>query len=136
MATVERRLTTYACLLATSFCFQGCAIHHYDARTGTEHVWGFGHMKMKVTAPSEGVQAVVRCNETFGVAGGWVSDHPSILVGWDKQARMDIIDPDTSIRLEWPDGSLFNVRIGTNFPPQFPVSGINQPSSNQTEDFP
>ena len=22
----------------------GCALHYFDSKTGTEHVWGFGHM--------------------------------------------------------------------------------------------
>lgn len=26
-----------------------CAVHYFDPHTGTEHLWGVGHLKMKVT---------------------------------------------------------------------------------------
>ena len=48
----------------------GCAIHYFDSETGTEHIWGFGHMQMKVSASNEGVRAIVRGTETVGVAIG------------------------------------------------------------------
>ena len=31
----------------------GCAVHYFDAQTGTEHLWGFGHLKM-LEPPKEG----------------------------------------------------------------------------------
>ncbi len=37
----------------------GCAVHYYDPKTGAEHIWGVGHLVMKVSAPNEGVRAVV-----------------------------------------------------------------------------
>ena len=45
----------FCCWLGVaSVVSSGCAIKHYDASTGTEHLWGFGHLKMKA-APSAGI---------------------------------------------------------------------------------
>ena len=48
----------------------GCAIRYFDEGFGVEHVWGFGHMAMRVTPPSEGLLAVVRSTDVFGIGVG------------------------------------------------------------------
>ncbi len=55
-------------LLASCLC--GCGIHHYDAKTGVEHLWGFGHLRMRVHPPTNGVQAVITGNQLVGVRVG------------------------------------------------------------------
>ncbi|MGH7773247.1 MAG: hypothetical protein ACREQA_13555 [Candidatus Binatia bacterium] len=37
---------TFICLFPTVLA--GCAVHYLDPDTGAEHVWGFGHLVMKV----------------------------------------------------------------------------------------
>jgi hypothetical protein len=37
------------------FVCSGCAVHYYSASTGTEHLWGFGHLKMRAV-PQRGGQ--------------------------------------------------------------------------------
>src|SRR5437016_1141914 len=34
-------------LLTALTLLSGCGIHYYDAKTGTEHFWGCGHLKAK-----------------------------------------------------------------------------------------
>lgn len=94
----------------------GCAIHYFDQKTGTEHLWGIGHMKVKVSQPSEGLQAVVRGVDVIGVGGGRVADEGYLALGWQSQQRMDILNEDTSIRLEWCGSDFANVRVGSEFP--------------------
>ena len=94
----------------------GCAIHYFDSETGTEHIWGFGHMQMKVSASNEGVRAIVRGTETVGVAIGVGEDESYALLGWQKLSNLYIVDSDTAVRLEWPSSDLFEVRVGTEFP--------------------
>ena len=93
----------------------GCAVHYYDTKSGTEHLWGFGHLKMKVTPQSEGVQAVVKGVETLGfnLAAGKEDYH--IGVGWDYRRRIDI-SSNAAVRIEWPTGDFFNVRVGAKPP--------------------
>ena len=55
-----RAATQVCALILCAVLPSGCAIHYFDAETGTEHLWGFGHLKMKVGELREGLQAVVR----------------------------------------------------------------------------
>jgi hypothetical protein len=32
------------------FVCSGCAVHYYSASTGTEHLWGFGHLKTRAVS--------------------------------------------------------------------------------------
>jgi len=100
----------------------GCALHYYDQKSGVEHLWGIGHMKMAVQPPSEGVQAVVQATQTFGVGVGFGAADYTILAGWNNHRSLRVAD-NTAVRIEWPEGSFFNVRVGTNIPPR---PGIDQ----------
>ena len=102
----------------------GCAVHYFDKKTGTEHLWGFGHMKMKIAPQNEGVQAVVKGTETLGfnLAAGQEDYH--IGLGWDYR-RQIVVSSNASVRLEWPTGDFFNVRAGS-IPPFLTNSSPNK----------
>ena len=102
-------------LLGTT-AFPGCAIHYYNTRTGVEHLIGIGHMKMKVTPPTEDVVAVVGGTETLGIGAGTTTGSTEVSLGWNRTTRLSIVDQDASLRLEWPTASFFNVRVGTRPP--------------------
>jgi hypothetical protein len=36
-----------------------CAVYYRDRNSGAEHIWGFGHLSMKVVPPDQGKQAIV-----------------------------------------------------------------------------
>jgi len=103
-------LASFLCA-ALSVC-SGCSVHYYEKQSGTEHLWGFGHMKMKIEPPNEGVQAVVKGTETLGfnLAAGQEDYH--IGFGWDYRRRI-LISSNAAVRLEWPNGDFFKVRVGT-----------------------
>jgi hypothetical protein len=107
----------------------GCAVHYFDTKSGTEHLWGFGHMKMKVVPPNEGVQAVVKGTETLGfnLAAGQEDYH--IGLGWDYRRRI-VVSSNAAVRLEWPNGDFFNVRVGT-IPPFATNSSPNNAKTNK-----
>ncbi len=98
--------------MLASAALTGCALHYYDTRSGTEHVWGVGHMKMKVSPPNEGVQAVVKGTETLGLSLAAGQEDYHIDLGWDYRRRI-VVASNAMVRLEWPNGDFFNVRAGT-----------------------
>jgi len=93
----------------------GCAFHHYDKATNTEHIWGFGHMKMKVEPCNEGLQAIVRGTDVMGISLGVGERQNYLTVGWHRTQRLDVIAESTAVRYEWPDSDFANVRIGSKF---------------------
>ena len=101
---------------------QGCAVHYYDPVSGEEHVWGIGHMVMKVAVPQDGHRAIVRGIELVGLSVGIGEGGGQVTAGWERRERIDGFSPDTAIRLEWPDGNLCNVRLGSEWPQAFQES--------------
>jgi hypothetical protein len=90
----------------------GCALHYYDTRSGTEHVWGLAHMRMKSAPVDDGVGAVVTGIETHGLSLGLGRHESHVTAGWDNRRRI-VMGSNASVRLEWPNSSFFNVRVGT-----------------------
>ncbi len=110
------------CMLLTV----GCAVHYYEEDTGIEHIWGIGHMKMKAAKPNEGLQAVVHGADFAGASIGKADKHGYFTIGWQRLEFIDIVKESTSIRLEWPDNTLANVRVGSKFP-------LDTPNTKGTE---
>jgi hypothetical protein len=73
-------------------------------------------MKMKSTKPNEGLQTVVHGTDVLGVSVGKADKHRYFTAGWHRLKFIDVLAESTSIRLEWPDSSFFNVRVGSEFP--------------------
>jgi hypothetical protein len=101
--------------IAVSF-HAGCAIHYYDESTGTEHILGLGHMKMKIAAPNEGLQACVQGTDVLGFSVGKAYRQLYLTVGKHSLQRLDVVAESTAVRLEWPDADYVNVRVGSAFP--------------------
>ncbi len=87
-------------------------MHWYDERTGTEHLWGVGHLAVKVSeTDGYGVRAVVRQSTVLGAgagvheSGGWAA------LGAHRDRRMRIGD-DTSVWIGWAGSSPFRARVG------------------------
>jgi|WetSurMetagenome_2_1015567.scaffolds.fasta_scaffold145823_2 hypothetical protein len=99
----------------------GCAVQYYNPVTQIDHLWGFGHLKMKVAPPSEGVQATVKGAAVLGVSVKIAADDTHLAVGWDKTSQMLVMSEGASVRLEWPKNDLFSVRVGSR-PPFLPAS--------------
>ena len=83
-------------------------------------------MKMKAALPSEGVQAVVKGTEMLGLDIGAGQDDYRVAAGWSYR-RQIVIGSNPSVRLEWPDGDFFNVRVGA-----LPPFATNSTSPKQT----
>lgn len=120
----------------------GCAIHYHDAKTGTEHVWGLAHVKMRVAliegppglpaapAPPPAVATQV---DTFGLGLHFGNGAPGadsgLSLGWDRRTRL-LAPDDTALSLEWPTSRLFDVRVGSAppFPADAPAAAPASPT--------
>lgn len=115
------------CILFLFTLVSGCAIHYYDPETGTEHLWGIGHMRMKVGEANEGARAIVAGTDTLGMAAGSAAYDRYIALGWQRLSRLQVVGEDTTVRLEWPTSDLFSVRAGRQLPPYLhPDAGQKQ----------
>lgn len=103
-----RILTTAIICVAGS----GCAIHWYDQKNGTEHIWGFGHLAVKVSeCDKDGVRAVVRESSLVGVGMGVHESGGYAAIGYHADRRMHIQN-DTNFWIGWMGHSLFRTRVG------------------------
>ncbi len=98
-------------------CTVGCALHYYDPDTGTEHVWGVGHIKMRIHSETNALQAVSSQVSTVGIGVGAGKEDYYLVGGYNKRGSLSVYD-DTVLSLQWPTNELdlFRVRVGTNFP--------------------
>ena len=103
-------------LIVLAGFFSGCAVHYFDKNTGTEHLWGFGHMKMKVAPEEESLQAIVRGTDVIGLSTGSADKQAYLTLGWHRLQRLDIVTESTAVRLEWPNSDFVNIRVGSSFP--------------------
>lgn len=83
------------------------------------HLIGLGHMEMKVPGAKDGRQAVIYGTETIGLTVGKTAAGHHLSAGWYKQEQLDIIDENTSIRLESPESSFFSIEIDSEPPNTF-----------------
>jgi hypothetical protein len=119
-------------VLALTLC-SGCAVHYFNRDTQTEHLWGFGHLKMRAAPqPAFGTSATntsiafVTSVRTLGLNLGIGEDFSGVAAGWDARSRVVIRAPDACFSLVWPTNAVhwpgglqnfFTVRVGTNLPP-------------------
>ncbi len=116
MASRWRSPAQVVAAIAVAWLCSGCAVHWYDQETGTEHIFGFGHMKMKVAPPNEGLQAIVRGTDVLGASVGSADNQAYLTLGWHRCQRLDAIAENTAIRMEWPNSNFASVRVGSEFP--------------------
>lgn len=130
---IRLRPTTATLGLLGLSVLSGCGIHYYDAKTGTEHLWGFGHLRMRVQPPDEGVQAVVKGYSIAGAKVGGSQEDYGISVGYDSRRIILITATNAAFGLEWPTASFFNVRVGGTNPPFLsrPIAGMTENHHHQ-----
>lgn len=92
----------------------GCAIYYRDRATGAEHIWGFGHLSMKVAAPYQEKQAVIQRSTLTGVAAGIDNGSFGVSLGFDQREHILVYDQNTLITIQRPPSNdFFHFRIGS-----------------------
>ena len=107
------RQTSVAIVVLYATCIAGCAVTYYDEESSTMHMFGFGHMKMRV--PDESNQTVYHEVNDYGVSIGTSRVGGHVNLGHYSETVLDIAD-DQSLCFEWPRSDLFTVRVGRDFP--------------------
>jgi hypothetical protein len=126
----------------------GCALHYYDRNSGTEHLWGFGHMKMRAVPQygdgmpfTNAVVAFVTGVRTAGLNLGVGSEFSGVAAGWDSRSRIIIRSEDSEFYLLWPTNTVrlpqdlkdvFTVRVGTDCPFTNGIVGVPIPGTNHS----
>src|ERR1700680_3134687 len=87
------------CALILLLCLSssGCAFEYFDARNGIEHVWGFGHIAMKVGKPNEGLKAVGHRTDSAGLSIGKTQEGYHLGLGWSSYQEIDVVDQNTRL---------------------------------------
>jgi hypothetical protein len=117
--------------LALLVALPGCAIAYRDSDTGTMHLWGIGHLKMR-TEMNDGKKALIQGFATCGLStGGWF-DSTFLTLGWNRQQVVEIVDDNTVVTIAGPCTDLMTVSIGGEPPIAMSVGG--EPCEAKTED--
>lgn len=108
-------ICAFSLLVTTS----GCAVHYYDAKTGTAHLWGIGHMKMRVVPAVDDsrVQAVAVGIQTIGLRLDANQHTSGINLGYDNSSFVYVVASDTSLRLDEVKNDPFTLQLGVQPPP-------------------
>lgn len=93
----------------------GCAVLYFDAKTGTQHVVGFGHMKMRINPSRENVRATIFGIETIGISVGSSPGGRHASLGWQSLHSVEVMN-NSAVRLEWITNDPFTISVGSYFP--------------------
>jgi hypothetical protein len=114
MRCVMRRGFGAALLLVSAWWTAGCAVHWYDEKTGTDHLWGFGHLRMRAvpqpettTGMGEGPIAFVTGKRSVGAQLGLWQEDFFVGAGLDSRSRIIIPQEGAEFALEWPANALW-----------------------------
>ena len=118
------------------FLLSSCAVYYRDRDSGAEHIWGFGHLSMKVVPPTEGKQAIIQRTTLTGIAVGLDNGSFGLSVGWDQREHILIYDENTAITIQRPPtNDFFYFKIGTYPPDLGRIPGANH-SNGKKENQP
>jgi hypothetical protein len=90
-------------------------VHYVDPGTGIEHLWGFGHLMVRVTKPSVNTRAILTGSSTIGLAVGSTTAERYLALGVARQERAEVVEADTALCVEWPTFGAVGIRIGSGW---------------------
>jgi hypothetical protein len=111
------RAMSISILITMGFLLSGCAVYYRDRDTGAEHIWGFGHLSVKILPPHEGKQALVQRMTLTGLAAGLDNGALGVSAGWDRREHILVYDENSTITIQRPPSNdFFYFKVGT-YPP-------------------
>lgn len=91
----------------------GCAVSYYSPEDSTYHLYGFGHLKMKV--PEDSGQTVYQQIDSYGLMLGTNREGGQFSLGYSQNTIVDVSN-DSGLCFEWPSSDLFEIKISNHFP--------------------
>jgi len=115
-------------LVLVGFQVAGCAVYYRDRESGAEHIWGFGHLSMKVLPPVEEKQALIQRTTLTGMAIGMDNGSLGMSVGFDQREHILIYDENVALTIKRPPSNdFFYFKIGT-----YPIELENLPDTKNS----
>jgi hypothetical protein len=104
-----------------SIFLTNCALYYRDIESGTDHLWGFGHLATKISEPNDKKQAVIRQVTLAGFGLDVEDESFEISAGWHQSERIHLYEENAAISIQRPEnGDSFLFKFGS------------EPKSNQT----
>lgn len=123
-------------LLIVSLHVCGCAVYYRDRESGAEHIWGIGHLAMKVAPTSNEKQALIQRTTLPGLALGLDNGELGISIGWAQREHIFIYDDSTALTIDRPPSNdFFEFKIGS-YPAKTSVDTALKDSLEYKEDHP
>ena len=115
LISLKRIYPHYALTTLMAVCLSSCAVQTFDAKTGTAHLWGFGHLSLRVQGAEDDatLQAVTVGTQTLGANLDTTAFSSGAGVGYHSSRVTYVVSPNTQLRLEEPHTSKF--RLGRSF---------------------
>ena len=100
----------------------GCAFRYHDKTTGTDHVWGVGHLAMRADVRTDAPTVVVHSMQTLGLALGVEDGRRSVTFGWTDAQTARVLAEPAALKLSFPSRDLFKLDATNLLPVANPVS--------------
>jgi len=107
-----------------------CAVDYFDSQTGVEHVWGVGHLAMKIDRPYQGLKATGWRSDSIGLSLGESEPGYHFSLGWNSYQQIDVVDQNTQLCVAWPTATFYNVRVGSEPPSNSSTCGPEEKERN------
>ncbi|HEY9248358.1 MAG TPA: hypothetical protein VIO38_04470 [Rariglobus sp.] len=89
----------------------GCVLHHHDARTGVDTLYGFGVMRVRTTPVDTRVQTSGTRVETGGLALVWGPDECGLVLGFDRRQRLRIFETPAPLAVNYSAAHFWSAEV-------------------------
>ena len=92
---------------AAAFTATGCAVHYQNSRTGAEHLWGLGQMRLQVE-PAKGSDQLVAVTTGWRVPGLCLEigrDHFGIAFGYLDRQQLAVVNSSATNEVRFPQAA-------------------------------
>ena len=100
MRTIEA-----AALGCTQCLLSGCAIRYSDRRTGAEHLWGFGQLRLQTSSAAGNLATVTSGSRVPGLCLDIGRDHFGVSIGYVSRQQLEVVDVSAASQFKFPSTS-------------------------------
>jgi hypothetical protein len=95
-------------LMIYALGMSGCAVHYHDKSDNSDHIYGFGHLAMRVASDGSKEIAIAKQVSTLG-SEFHAGDQVGLSLGWSNEEEIQVFDKSARISLQRPSGlSIFS----------------------------